>query len=76
MTKQLTAAVMAAVMATPLTLVGQESHADAKAMVQYAEAIRDGKLAFPIDFVLPLASAAEAHEKGEKGGIGKIILMT
>jgi NADPH:quinone reductase-like Zn-dependent oxidoreductase len=50
------------------------SHPDAKAMQHYAEAIRDGKLAFSIDLILPLSSAAEAHIKGEKGGIGKIIL--
>jgi NADPH:quinone reductase-like Zn-dependent oxidoreductase len=52
------------------------SHSDAKAMTRYAEAIRDGNLAFPIDVVIPLAEAAEAHEKGEKGGIGKILLRT
>lgn len=52
------------------------SHADAKAMVHYAEAIRDGKLAFSVDLVLPLEEAAKAHEKGEKGGIGKILLTT
>jgi len=50
------------------------SHADAGAMTYYAEAIRDGKLALPIDTILPLADAAEAHQKGEKGGIGKILL--
>jgi NADPH:quinone reductase-like Zn-dependent oxidoreductase len=50
------------------------SHADARAMTHYAEAIRDGKLALPIDAILPLAEASEAHEKGEKGGIGKILL--
>jgi NADPH:quinone reductase-like Zn-dependent oxidoreductase len=50
------------------------SHADAKAMRYYAEAIRDGKLVLPIDAILPLASAWEAHEKGEKGGAGKIVL--
>jgi len=50
------------------------SHPDAKAMLHYAEAIRDGKLKFTIDLLLPLANAAEAHTKGEKGGIGKIVL--
>jgi NADPH:quinone reductase-like Zn-dependent oxidoreductase len=50
------------------------SHPDAKAMLHYAEAIRDGKLKFPVDLLLPLADAAEAHTKGEKGGIGKIVL--
>jgi NADPH:quinone reductase-like Zn-dependent oxidoreductase len=51
------------------------SHADAKTITHYAEAIRDGKLALPIGTILPLAEAAEAHEKGEKGGIGKIVLQ-
>ena len=52
------------------------SHADAAAMRRYAEAIRDGKLTLPIDVVLPLEEAAEAHEKGERGGVGKIVLQT
>jgi NADPH:quinone reductase-like Zn-dependent oxidoreductase len=52
------------------------SHADAKAMTHYAEALRDGKLSLAIDAVLPLAEAARAHEKGEKGGVGKIVLST
>jgi NADPH:quinone reductase-like Zn-dependent oxidoreductase len=50
------------------------SHSDTKAMAHYAEAIRNGKLALPIDSILPLAGASEAHEKGEKGGVGKIVL--
>jgi NADPH:quinone reductase-like Zn-dependent oxidoreductase len=50
------------------------SHADAKAMARFAEAVRDGKLKLPIDLVLPLGEAATAHAKGEKGGIGKIVL--
>jgi len=50
------------------------SHPDARAILHYAEAIRDHKLKFAIDLLLPLASAAEAHTKGEKGGIGKIVL--
>lgn len=50
------------------------SHPDAKAMLHYAEAIRAGKLKFTVDLLLPLSDAAEAHTKGEKGGIGKIVL--
>ncbi|QMV18790.1 zinc-binding dehydrogenase [Granulicella sp. 5B5] len=52
------------------------SHADANAIVHYAEAIRDGKVKLPIDLILPLEKASEAHTKGEKGGIGKIVLTT
>jgi NADPH:quinone reductase-like Zn-dependent oxidoreductase len=51
------------------------AHPDAKTCVHYAEAIRDGKLQLPIDLMLPLAEAAEAHAAGEKGGVGKIILL-
>jgi NADPH:quinone reductase-like Zn-dependent oxidoreductase len=42
--------------------------------VHYAEAIRDGKLKVPIDRILPLSDAAEAHAAAEKGGGGKFIL--
>jgi NADPH:quinone reductase-like Zn-dependent oxidoreductase len=51
------------------------SHADAKAIVHYAEAIRDGKLSLPIDRMLPLSDASEAHAAAEKGGVGKIVLL-
>jgi len=50
------------------------SHPDPVAMLHYAEAVRDGKLKVPVDLILPLADAAEAQAKGEKGGIGKIVL--
>ena len=43
-------------------------------LVHYAEAIRDGKLKLPLDRVMPLADAAEAHAIADKGGIGKIVL--
>ena len=51
------------------------SHPDPAAIVHFAEAIRDGKLKLPIDLVLPLSEAAEGQAKGERGGIGKIILV-
>jgi NADPH:quinone reductase-like Zn-dependent oxidoreductase len=50
------------------------SHDDAKAMLHYAEAIRDGKLKFTADLLLPLPDAAEALTRLEKGGAGKIVL--
>lgn len=50
------------------------SHPDAEPLVFFASAIRAGKLKLPVALVLPLAQAAEAHAKGEKGGIGKIVL--
>ncbi len=42
--------------------------------LHYAEAVRDGKLTIPIDRIMPLADAAEAHAPAEKGGIAKIVL--
>lgn len=47
---------------------------DPKTVVHYAEAIRDGKLKLPIDRIMPLNEAAEAHAIAEKGGVSKIIL--
>ena len=47
----------------------------AETLVHYGEALRDGKLKLPIDHVLPLAEAAEAHTAAEKGGVGKIVLV-
>jgi NADPH:quinone reductase-like Zn-dependent oxidoreductase len=52
------------------------SHPDAKVCEMYARAIADGKLKLPVDRVLPLKDAAEAHAAGEKGGVGKIVLTT
>jgi NADPH:quinone reductase-like Zn-dependent oxidoreductase len=43
-------------------------------ILHYAEAVRDGKLTIPIDRIMPLADAAEAHATAEKGGIAKIVL--
>jgi NADPH:quinone reductase-like Zn-dependent oxidoreductase len=43
-------------------------------IVHYAEAVRDGKLKIPIECVLPLKDAAQAHTIAEKGGVGKIVL--
>jgi NADPH:quinone reductase-like Zn-dependent oxidoreductase len=40
-----------------------------------AEAVRDGKLVFPIGRKMPLSEAAEAQALAEKGGIGKILLV-
>jgi NADPH:quinone reductase-like Zn-dependent oxidoreductase len=42
---------------------------------EFADDVRDGKFVLPIGRRLPLRDAAEAHRLGEKGGIGKIILL-
>jgi NADPH:quinone reductase-like Zn-dependent oxidoreductase len=48
---------------------------DPAALCHYAEAIRDGKLKLPVERVMPISEAAEAHGEAEKGGIGKIVLV-
>jgi len=40
------------------------------------EAVRDGKLIIPISRRMPPNKAAKAQALAEKGGIGKILLVT
>jgi NADPH:quinone reductase-like Zn-dependent oxidoreductase len=42
---------------------------------EFAEDIRDGKFVLPIGRRMQLRDAPEAHVLGEKGGIGKILLL-
>ena len=42
---------------------------------EFADDVRDGKFVWPIGRRMPLRDAAEAHVLGEKGGIGKILLL-
>jgi NADPH:quinone reductase-like Zn-dependent oxidoreductase len=42
---------------------------------EFADDVRDGKFVLPIGRRMPLHHAAEAHVLGEKGGIGKILLL-
>jgi NADPH:quinone reductase-like Zn-dependent oxidoreductase len=42
---------------------------------EFADDVRDGKFVLPIGRRLPLRDASEAHVLGEKGGIGKILLL-
>jgi NADPH:quinone reductase-like Zn-dependent oxidoreductase len=52
------------------------AHPDPNTYIHYGEAIRDKELVLPIDRMMPLADAAEAHAIAEKGGVGgKIILL-
>ena len=51
------------------------AHPDAKTLRQLAEDVQAGHLVIPIDRMLALADAAEAHQAAEKGGIGKILLL-
>jgi NADPH:quinone reductase-like Zn-dependent oxidoreductase len=43
---------------------------------EFADDVRDGKFVLPIGRRMPLRDAAEAHALGEKGGVGKILLLT
>jgi hypothetical protein len=42
---------------------------------EFADDMRDGNFVLPIGRRLPLRDAIEAHALGEKGGIGKILLL-
>jgi NADPH:quinone reductase-like Zn-dependent oxidoreductase len=42
---------------------------------EFADDVRDGKFVLPVGRRMPLRDAAEAHALGEKGGIGKILLL-
>jgi NADPH:quinone reductase-like Zn-dependent oxidoreductase len=42
---------------------------------EFSDDVRDGKFVLPIGRRMPLRDAAEAHVLGEKGGIGKILLL-
>jgi NADPH:quinone reductase-like Zn-dependent oxidoreductase len=48
---------------------------DASKLREFADDVRDGKFILPIGRRLPLQDAAEAHRLGERGGVGKIILL-
>jgi NADPH:quinone reductase-like Zn-dependent oxidoreductase len=52
------------------------SHPDAASMHALAEDIVKGKFNIPIDRKFSLAEAAKAHAEGEKGGVGKVLLLT
>jgi NADPH:quinone reductase-like Zn-dependent oxidoreductase len=42
---------------------------------EFTDDVRDGKFVLPLGRRMPLRDAAEAHVLGEKGGIGKILLL-
>jgi NADPH:quinone reductase-like Zn-dependent oxidoreductase len=52
-----------------------QSTPDAAMLRTMAEDVAAGRLVIPIDRMLPLAQAGEAHAAAEKGGIGKILLL-
>ena len=52
-----------------------QAQPDASKVREFADDLRDGKFVLPIGRRMPLRDAAEAHALGQKGGIGKIILL-
>ena len=48
---------------------------DASKVREFADDVRDCKFVLPIGRRMPLRDAAEAHVLGEKGGVGKILLL-
>jgi hypothetical protein len=48
---------------------------DASKVREFADDVRDGKFVLPVGRRMPLHAAAEAHALGQKGGIGKILLL-
>lgn len=48
---------------------------DASKVREFADDMRDGKFILPIGLRLPLREAAKAQVLGEKGGLGKILLI-
>jgi NADPH:quinone reductase-like Zn-dependent oxidoreductase len=51
------------------------ARADPSKVREFADDLRDGKFVLPIGRRMPLRDAAEAHVLGEKGSIGKILLL-
>ena len=49
---------------------------DAKILVDMAHAVKERKLVIPISVKLPLKDAAKGHAVAEKGGIGKVLLLS
>jgi NADPH:quinone reductase-like Zn-dependent oxidoreductase len=52
-----------------------QAQPDPSKVREFADDVRDGKFVLPIGRRMPLRDAAEAHVLGEKGGIGKIVLL-
>jgi NADPH:quinone reductase-like Zn-dependent oxidoreductase len=56
-----------------ITRVGAQP--DPSKVREFADDVRDGKFVLPIGRRMPMRAAAEAHVLGQKGGIGKILLL-
>jgi NADPH:quinone reductase-like Zn-dependent oxidoreductase len=56
-------------------IVRVSTQPDPSKVREFADDVRDGKFVLPIGRRMPLHDAAEAYVLGEKGGIGKILLL-
>jgi NADPH:quinone reductase-like Zn-dependent oxidoreductase len=52
-----------------------QAQPDPSKVREFADDVRDGKFVLPIGRRMPLRDAAEAHVLGQRGGIGKILLL-
>jgi NADPH:quinone reductase-like Zn-dependent oxidoreductase len=52
-----------------------QAQPDPSKVREFADDVRDGRFVLPIGRRMPLRDAAEAHVLGERGGIGKILLL-
>jgi NADPH:quinone reductase-like Zn-dependent oxidoreductase len=59
-----------------VTVVPVYAQPDAKTLVDMAQAVKERKLVIPISMKLPLKDAAKGHAAAEKGGIGKVLLVS
>lgn len=59
-----------------VTIVHFGNRSDAKVLARAAEAVASGDLVLPAPMTMPLTEAARAHELMERGGAGKIVLLT
>src|SRR5277367_1409751 len=60
---------------TTVKIARVQAQPDPSKVREFADDVRDGKFVLPIGRRMPLRDAAEAHVLGEKGGIGKILLL-
>ncbi|MEU7688962.1 NADP-dependent oxidoreductase [Microbispora hainanensis] len=59
-----------------ITFRGGQVHSDGKQMAELGRLLEEGRLRVGIDAVFPLAEAAKAHERAERGHIqGKLVLQ-
>lgn len=58
-----------------VTVTRVSARPDASKIREFADDVRDGKFLLPISRRMPLRAAPEAHALGQKGGLGKIILL-